>query len=421
MPPASSPRVVKPFFRVLTPEEARTALVACARAPQSETIGVGDAAGRVLTEDLVAFEDMPHFHRASMDGYAVRAADTFGAAASQPAYLRFAGSVEMGEQATRELGPGEAIRIATGGMLPPGADAVVMVEYSDEIVDGTVEIQRASSPWQHVLRIGDDVRRGDALFEAGRRLRAQDLGALSGAGITCVAVARRPRVALLSTGDEIVAPSETPRPGQIRNVNQFSLLAMIREASGVPEDLGLVSDHPKDLRKALEGALGSSDLTILSGGSSVGTKDMALDVIAGFPESRVLFHGISYAPGKPTILATAAGRPILGLPGHPVSALITFRLFGAPLVRLLEGEPAATAFDHERHVAALLGRNVESAPGREDYVRVSLDRGTTPPVASPLPGKSGAIFSLVRADGMIRIPLQAEGLEAGEPVDVILF
>jgi molybdopterin molybdotransferase len=406
---------------VLTPTEAKQALQTFGPITALENIPVAEGAGRILAHELVALEDMPHFHRASMDGYAVRAADTFGASASQPGYLSFAGSIEMGDEATQELRTGKTMRIATGGMLPPGADAVVMVEYSEELIDGTVEIQRSVSPGQHVLRIGDDTRRGDPLFPAGRRLRAQDLGALCGAGMTTIPVIRRPRVALLSTGDEIVPPSATPRPGQVRNVNQVSLLAMIREAGGEPNDLGLVSDRPEALRESLEHALSGSDLTILSGGSSVGTKDMALDVIASFPESTILFHGISYAPGKPTILASTAGQPILGLPGHPVSALITFRLFGAPLVRMIGGEPSDSAFDHERRLTVIVGRNLESAPGREDYVRVTLDRTHEPPIANPLPGKSGAIFSLVRADGMIRIPLEAEGLEAGEPAEVILF
>ncbi|MGH7856668.1 MAG: molybdopterin molybdotransferase MoeA, partial [Candidatus Binatia bacterium] len=413
MPPAPAPRGVKPFFRVLTPEEAKRALQ---RFPplDAETVSVRNASGRILAEDLFAAEDMPHFHRSNMDGYAVHAEDTFGASASQPGYLRLVGSIEMGEEVTQVLGRGEAIRIATGGMLPPSADAVVMVEYCEELVDGTVEIQRGASPWQNVLRISEDTRRGDLVFPKGRRLRAQDLGALSGVGFTEVRVIRRPRVALLSTGDEIVPPDAKPRPGQIRNVNQYSLLAMIEEAGGEAIDLGLVGDRAEDLRSALDAALRRSDLVLLSGGSSVGTKDMALDVIASFPDSAVLFHGISYAPGKPTLLARAAGLPVMGLPGHPVSALVTFRLFGAPLVRILAGEAFETAFGHDRRARATLGRNVASEPGREDYVRVTLE--TAPDgkvVARPMPGKSGAVFSLVRADGMVRIPLEAEGIEEG--------
>jgi molybdopterin molybdotransferase len=260
------------------------------------------------------------------------------------------------------------------------------------------------------------------VFPAGRKLRAQDLGALTGAGVTQIAVERRPRAALVSTGDEIVAPEAVPRAGQIRNVNQYSLAAMIREAGGVLLDLGVVRDNAEELRAVLSRALREADVVFLSGGSSVGTKDMALDVIASFPESEVIFHGIRYAPGKPTILARAMGRPILGLPGHPVSALVTFRLFGAPLLKLLGGETPASAFAHERIARARLARNVPSEPGREDYVRVRLERLPDERLlAHPVPGKSAAIFSLVHADGMVCIPLEAEGLEEGDEVEVLLF
>lgn len=414
-------RGVKPFFRVLSPPEARAALE---RFPPlgGEIVAAADGAGRVLAEPIVAAEDMPHFHRSNMDGYVVRAEDTFGASPSQPAYLRVAGSIEMGAEAVRPLDRGEAVRIATGGMLPPGANAVVMIEYCEEILDGTVEIQRGVSPWENVLRIGEDIRRGEPVFPAGRRLRAQDLGALTGAGITTIRVFRRPHAALISTGDEIVPPEAKPRPGQIRNVNQYSLAAMIREAGATLLDCGLVGDRAEELRTTLARALAEADVTFLSGGSSVGAKDVALDVIASFRDSEVLFHGIRYAPGKPTILARAAGRPVMGLPGHPVSALVTFRLFGGPLLRLLGGERPESAFAPERTTRAWLTRNVPSEPGREDYVRVTLELSADGRrLARPVPGKSGAVFSLVRADGMVRIPLEAEGLEEGDEVEVVLF
>jgi molybdopterin molybdotransferase len=412
---------VKPFFRVLTPEEARNALQRFPRLDR-ETIPVAEAAGRVLAQALIAAEDMPHFHRSNMDGYAVRAEDSFGASPSQPGYLRLVGSIDMGEEVTRPLERGETLRIATGGMLPPAANAVVMFEYCDELVDGTVEIQRSVAPWENVLKIGEDIRRGDPVFPAGRRLNAQDLGALCGVGITRVSVIRRPRAALISTGDEIVPPDEIPRPGQIRNINPYSLCAMIEEAGGIALDFGVVRDRSEELSAALRRAFEGSDVVFLSGGSSVGTKDMALEVIGSFADSEVIFHGISYAPGKPTILARAAGRPVMGLPGHPVSALVTFRLFGAPLIRLLGGESAGSAFAHDRRTHAVLARNVPSEPGREDYIRVTLETDAEGHrLARPLPGKSGAIFSLVHADGLVRIPLEAEGLEEGEEVDVLLF
>jgi len=408
------------FFQAVTPEEARAALTGFPSV-RTERLRVADAAGRVLAEDIASPCDLPHFDRANMDGYAVRAADTFGASASVPAYLRVAGTVMMGAATRRPLGKSEAVRISTGGMLPPRADAVVMVEHTEEVGDGRVEIRRAVSPWQHVIRVGDDVHRGDPIFARGRRLRAHDLGALTGVGVTGVRVHRRPRIALLATGDEIVSPDRTPRPGQVRNVNQYSLRAMIADAGGIPRDLGLVADRPDRLRATLAKALAGADGVMISGGSSVGAKDMTLDVIGSFPDAATLFHGIQIAPGKPTILARARGKPVLGLPGHPVSALVIFARFGAPLVRLLGGETPATAFADPRVAHATLDENVASEIGREDWIRVTLaeERGVLR--ARPLRGKSGQIMSLVKADGMVRVPYTDEGLEAGTTVDVVLF
>lgn len=412
---------VKAFFRVVTSTEAREQLAAFAPQTASETIATVDACGRILAKALTSPVDLPHFHRTNMDGYAVRAQDTFGASASLPMYLKLVGSVEMGKTVTRTLKKGETMRIATGGMLPPGADSMVMVEYTEEMGDGTLEVQRSTSPWENILRIGEDIKKGAAIFSAGRRLRAHDLGALTGVGLTKVPVHRHPKVALISTGDEIVAPDQSPKPGQVRNVNQYSLRAMIAEAGGEAIDLGVVKDDRPAFEKAMAHALKIADVVMISGGSSVGIKDMTVDVICSFSKSEIFFHGISIAPGKPTIFAKAAGKPVMGLPGHPVSALVVFSLFGAPLVRLVGGEPAATAFAPLRTTRARLAQNVASAPGREDYVRVLLEQRDGTFLARPLPGKSGAVFSLVQANGMFCIPHNEEGKEAGEEVEIILF
>lgn len=420
MPRASNARRVKPFFRVVSTDDAREAIRALPPVA-TETIAVRDASRRVLGRDLRAPIDLPHFHRANMDGYAVRAADTFGASASVPAYLKLAGSIEMGRAATRTLRKGQAMRIATGGMLPPGADAVVMVEHTDEVGDGSVEVQRGVSPWQHVLRIGEDIAAGEPVFARGRRLRPHDLGALTGLGITRVAVYRRPKVGLIATGDEIVPPERQPRPGQVRNINQFSLAAMAAEAGAAVTDYGVVPDRPDRLQKTLATALARNDVVMFSGGSSVGTKDLTTEVITAFPRSEIVFHGISVAPGKPTILARALGKPVVGLPGHPVSALVIFDLFAAPLLRVLGGESPSAVFAPRRTVRARLAQNVASQAGREDYVRVRLLEQDGRCIAQPLPGKSGAIFNLVGADGLVRIPASAEGLDDGAEVEVILL
>jgi molybdopterin molybdotransferase len=408
------------FFKVLEPKEALRLLLAV-EPVGTETIPTVQARRRVLAEDLHSAVNLPHFHRAAMDGYAVRAADTFGATQSLPAYLKLAGIIEMGKEARQSLNRGEAMRISTGGMMPPEADSVVMVEYTDETDNGLVEIHRGVSPWQNVIQIGDDIKKGELVFAKGRRLRAHDLGALTGVGISSIPVYKQPRVGLISTGDEIVDVDTDPRPGQVRNINQHSLAGMIEEAGGSLKDWGVIRDDRAQLTKALDEALACADLVLLSGGSSMGAKDIALETILSFADSEFIFHGISIAPGKPTIFAKACGKPILGLPGYPVSALVIFDLFGAPLLRRLGGENSVGAHQLRRTLRARLTTNVASQIGREDYVRVTLDQVDGRFAVTPLPSKSGAIFTLVKADGMVRIEMNQDGLEQGEEVEVILF
>ena len=411
---------MKSFFKVVTPDEAKRILLEIGPVG-TEKIETIRARARVLAEDLYSQVDLPHFHRAAMDGYAVRARDTFGASASLPAYLKLVGTVEMGKEATRSVGKGEAMRISTGGMLPPESDGVVMVEYTDEVGEGTVEIHRGVSPWQNVILIGDDIKKGDLVFRRGRRLRAHDLGALTGIGISSLSVHKKPSVALISTGDEIVDADTEPLPGQVRNINQHSLAGLIEECGAGLNDLGVIRDDREALAKALKKALELADLVLVSGGSSVGARDIALDAILSLPEASIFFHGISVSPGKPTIFAKAAGKPLLGLPGYPVSALVIFDLFAAPLIRTLGGEDPATACQFQKTTRAILKTNIASQTGREDYVRVTLEEVDGRLYATPLPSKSGAIFTLVKANGMIRIDLNQEGVEKGEEVEVILF
>jgi len=411
---------LKAFFKVVAPEEAKRILL---QVPSvgTERIATIEARARVLAEDLYSQVDLPHFHRAAMDGYAVNAKDTFGASASLPAYLKLAGSVEMGREVTRPLGKGEAMRISTGGMLPPESDGVVMVEYTEEIGDNMVEIHRGVSPWQNVIRIGDDIKKGELVFRRGRRLRGHDLGALTGIGVSSLSVYKKPRVSLISTGDEIVDVDAEPLPGQVRNINQHSLAGLIEGCGAQLNDLGVIRDDREALTRALKKALEWADLVLLSGGSSVGARDIALDAIQSLPGAKIFFHGISISPGKPTIFAEAGGKPLMGLPGYPVSALVIFDLFAAPLIRTVGGEESAAACRFQKTTRAILKTNVASQTGREDYVRVSLEEADGRLYATPLPGKSGAIFTLVKADGMVRIDLNQEGIEKGEEVEVILF
>ncbi|HTN73191.1 MAG TPA: gephyrin-like molybdotransferase Glp [Methylomirabilota bacterium] len=411
---------MKTFFQVVTPEEAKK-IVLGVLPVTTETIETVRARGRVLSEDLYSQVDLPHFHRAAMDGYAVKAKDTFGASATLPAYLKLVGTVEMGKETTHSVGSGETVRISTGGMLPPECDAVVMVEYTEEIGNQTIEIQRGDFPWQNVIQIGDDIKKGELVFTCGRRLRAHDLGALTGIGIASLKVFRKPRVALISTGDEIVDARTEPAPGQVRNINQHSLAGLIEEWGAELRDFGVVGDDRAALEQTMKQAVDWADLLLLSGGSSVGARDITLDTILSFPDARILFHGISVSPGKPTIFAKACGKPILGLPGYPVSALVIFDLFAVPLLRRLSGENLEAAIQVNKTTRAILKTNIASQSGREDYVRVRLEPSAGRLYAVPLPSKSGAIFTLVKADGMIRIDLNQEGIEQGEEVEVILF
>jgi len=412
--------VAQTFFKVVTPQEALRALLQVSPVG-TERIPTVRARARVLAEDLYSNVDLPHFHRAAMDGYAVKAKDTFGASQSLPAYLKLAGVVEMGKEATQLLGAGEAIRISTGGMLPPESDAVVMVEYTDETDAGLVEVHRSVSPGQNVIQIGDDIKKSELVFSRGRRLRAHDLGALTGVGVSSILVYMRPRIALISTGDEIVDADTEPLPGQVRNINQHSLAGLIEGCGGELRDWGVVRDDKDQLIRAIGEALQWSDLVLLSGGSSMGAKDIALEAILSFPDSEFIFHGISVSPGKPTIFAKACGKPIMGLPGYPVSALVIFDLFAAPVLRKIGGEEVTGINQFAKTLRATLKTNIASQVGREDYVRVTLQHDSERWLATPLPSKSGAIFTLVKADGMVRIDLNQDGLEQGEEVEVILF
>jgi len=386
----------------------------------TETVAVEDVSGRVLARVVRATIDVPHFARAYMDGYAVRAADTTHASDATPATLRVTGSIEMGAAAPGPLRRGAAMRIPTGGMIPSGADAVVMVEHTSES-NGTVSIARAATPGQHVMRRGEDMRRGVELFPAGHRCRPHDVGALAGIGVSRALVYRRPRVAIIATGSEIVPPDVTPGPGQVRSVNQHSLRAMIEAVGGVAVDCGVIPDKQAAIARAFRRALRQADLVLFSGGSSVGTKDLTPAVITGERGARLLVHGIRIKPGKPTVIARVGKTPVLGLPGHPVSALVVFEVFGTPLVRRLGGEPLTDAFTARLRVIARLAAPVWSVAGRDDFVRVRLELHDREWLAHPASGGSAEIASLVHADGMLRVDAATLTLPAGVPVIVQCF
>lgn len=377
---------VKELFNVLTPADALARLRPYLSGPRRvERVSTAEALGRVLAEGIQASGDLPTFRRSTMDGFAVRAADTFGASEGLPAYLNVVGEVLMGRAADRGPRIGEAVRIATGGMVPEGADAVVMVEQTQDVDATTIEVLRSVAPGEHVIQIGEDVRAGDPLLEPGHILRSQDVGGLLALGVTEVTVAARLTVGIISGGDEVVPPERAPADGQVRDVNSYTIAAMVERAGHLPRRMGIVPDVYEQLEAAAQEGLAEVDVLILSAGSSVSTRDMTARVIASLGEPGILVHGVSLKPGKPTILAYAHEKPVFGLPGNPVSCMVTFDLFVAPTLYLLSGCPDRPP---RQAVPARLGRNVASAPGREDYFQVRLEQRPDGPWAEPVFGKS---------------------------------
>jgi len=410
------------LFQALTVKEAREKLAAHIDfARSSVVVDLKDSLGRRLRADVMSEDDIPGFDRSTVDGYAVRARDTYGASEGLPAYLGLAGEILMGEEARSEIKPGEAWKIATGGMLPPGADAVVMVEYTAMLDEKTVEVVRPVAPGENVIRAGEDVKRGDRLLAAGHVIRPQDLGVLAAAGITRVEVSAPLEVGVISTGDEVVPPNIRPKPGQVRDINSYTLWALVKNDGGRPVSYGVIKDEYESLRATLEKALGETDMVLISGGSSVGTRDVTARVVGEMGEPGVLFHGISIRPGKPAVGAVVGGKAVFGLPGHPASAMVVYDLLAAPLIK--EGGYREYELDKWREFPARvrITRSIRSAAGREDFIRVKLSVQDGEVVAEPVLGKSGLITTMVRADGLAEIPASSEGVEAGDVVRIKLF
>lgn len=409
------------FFRLQTRQEV-LALYPRFAPVATEAVDLADAVGRVLAAPVVAPEAVPGFLRSTMDGYAVAARDTFGASVGAPQYLEIKGEVAMGAAPARGVQPGEVLRVPTGGMLPDGADAVVMVEYTAEHPDQTLEIRRAVAPGENVLQPGEDAQAGELLFEAGTRLRPQDLGLLAALGIARLTAYQKPRVAILSSGDEIVAIKQRPGPGQVRDANAYLAAAQVQAWGGLPLIKGIIPDDFAALRAALAAALIEAELILISGGSSVGVRDLTLMAIRDLPASEILVHGVAIRPGKPTILAAVGEngtQPLLGLPGHPASAAVVMEVLGRPLLEHLAGLKPQASWG--RTITARLSRNLAGASGREDYVRVRLRPEDDTLWAEPVLGPSGLLSPLVKSDGLVMIPLGVEGLFKGEQVEVQLF
>ena len=386
-----------------------------------ERVPLDASLGRILSEDVVACEDLPEGARSTVDGYAVRAEDTFGASDAIPAFLKVAAAVRMGTLPDFAVLPGQAAQIPTGGFLPKGTDAVVMVEYTNPAGPQSIEVTRPVTVRTNVLGKGEDARSGETLLPAGKKIRPQEIGFLAAMGITDLAVYRRPRIAVISSGDEVIPIDQRPHPGQIRDANGHAITALARTAGAEPVLFDIVPDNAAMLRDALEKGLKQADAVAISGGSSVGTRDLMVEVVSSLPDVEILAHGVAIRPGKPTLLAEQKGKAIFGLPGHPVSALVVAQAFFEPFLRYLQGgELGKGPLGHR--IQAVLATSIHSTIGLEEFVRVRLEEQADGMLAAhPVFGKSGMLSTMVKANGMILIPMNVEGFSRGEIVQAVLL
>ena len=406
------------FFNVRSPSQAFEDLRPhLSPISESEDTPTASSLGRVIAEQIHSPEDLPAFPRSSMDGFSVRARDTFGASETLPALLDVVADIPTGRSAETTLEPGQATVAYTGGMLADQADAVVMVERTQPADSSSIEVLRPVAPGENVIHTGEDVRAGDLLFRPGHTIRPQDIGGLLALGINDVPVLRRPKVAIVSTGDELVPPDTRPESGRIRDINTYTIAARVTQCGAQPVIIGLIPDQYALQLEAARNGIDSADILVFSAGSSLSSRDMTVSVFNRLGGPGVLLHGISIKPGKPTIVAVAGGKPLFGLPGNPVSALVVFDLLVAPTIHVLSGasrQPIANTVD------ATLAEDVPSESGREDYVPVKLSSSNSVVSAEPIFGKSNLIYTLINSDGLIQVPADSGGLYAGETVSVRL-
>jgi molybdopterin molybdotransferase len=404
-------RTMRPIRETIPLDEALTLLMESAMPVQSaERIHIGEANGRVIAQPVVSAVDVPPFDRAAMDGYAVIAEDTFGAGPYDPRSLTCIEKVYTGQVPSRRVSHGECIEIATGAPMPEGADAVVMVEETERADASVVRVLTPVYPRQHVGRRAADIASGQTLLEQGAVLNASRIGAIAATGVTEIEVFARPRVAILSTGNEIVEPGRPLAAGQIYDINRYTLSAVITAHGGTPVVLPTALDTIDDLAAAVRAAAGH-DVLVFSGGSSVGERDLILDVLQRLGE--VIFHGIAVKPGKPTVFGRIGNQPVLGMPGYPTSCLSNAYMLLIPLLRRLARLP-----EHRPQTTTVpLARRVVSTTGRHQFYSVKLVDGQAVPAFKA----SGDITSMSQADGYIEIPAQTDIVEAGEMVEVKLF
>lgn len=384
----------------------------------TEQLPLLDALGRVTACDVIATENLPATPRSCMDGYALIARDSYGASESMPAYIEVKGEVLMGQIPEGQVSKGSCYKIPTGGVVPAGADSVVMFEHTVPIDESLIEVVRGVGEGANVSQTGEDIAQGSAPIARGTLLRPQDLGLLAGLGRAKIEVFRKPRVAIMSTGDEIIAHDAALSPGKIRNINSIALASQAMVLGAEVQDYGIIADDFKSFLEVIEQATKENDIVLFSGGSSVGMRDLGEQIIEKLGPPGVLIHGTKLKPGKPVILGMSGHTAVVGLPGHPVSAMTCFDMFIAPAIAQLSGQHQKT---YKPGLTATLERNINSAPGRKDVVRVEIREENGNYFAKPVLGKSGSISVLSDADGYFIIDEPNQGASEGDTLQVFLY
>lgn len=385
--------------------------------PIKEEVELLNSMDRVIYEDIISQINVPNFRRSTVDGYAVNSKDVAGASESMPAMMNYKGEVLMGKIPEVNMDfPGDCVYVPTGGMIPEGADSVVMVEYTERVNEDTVLINKPTTYGEKVVEIGEDIAKEEVIIKKGKRLRPYEIGVLSSLGITKVPVCRKPKVAIISTGDEIVDPNKEPKLGQVRDINSYILQASIIEDGGIPINYGIIRDDFNLLKNTVEKAIEDTDIVLISGGSSVGKKDVTIDVINSLGDPGVFVHGIAIKPGKPTIIGKAKDKIVFGLPGHPLSAAIVYKIIVKHYIDKIAG-----AKEDVFPIICKFNINYHSAKGREEYLPVTLNWEGDEIIASPVFSKSGLISGFSKAYGFIKIDKNLEGIKKDEKVFVYRF
>lgn len=406
------------FFNVLSVQEVNSIIDRLSKTYKigTEIVDLIDAIDRIVAKDYYSSVNLPEFNRSTVDGYAIICQEVMGASEAMPSFLQCVSEVDMGESTDLIVKKGQAVYVPTGGMVPSGADGVIMIEYVQKLDEQTLLIHRPIAPGENITFVGDDLHEGELVATKGKKVTAYDIGLFAAIGIGKVQVFNKPRFAILSTGDEIIDMNEVQKLGQIREINGYALSALIKQLGGEVIKKVIVKDDFNKLKEELAHTIEQADIVLISGGSSVGTRDYTKQVIESFDDGKILVHGISIKPGKPTIIGQINNKLIFGLPGHPASALIVFNIFVKNYMQKI-----LNRFINSFHVIATLDNNVHSSPGKETYQMVQLIRNEKEWKAIPLYGKSGMMTLLTRASGYIRISDEKEGLMKGEQVDIFLF